>query len=73
MFTLPIHICDLLVSVPQEATIASIETAVLREYGECIHTAMKGCDSDLCYFRHVAHVLLPLVLPPNMIQSRWAK
>lgn len=58
-------------TVPLDASIAQIEAAVLQEYGSHLHTAMRGPTGNSRYFRQLTKTLIPLLLPEQVLQSRY--
>ena len=58
------------IPVPADASVASIEAAVQKAYGDHTHTAMRGRTGNLRYFRRLARALLPILLPEDMLQSK---
>lgn len=64
----PLQICT---TVPLDASIAQIEAAVLQEYGSHLHTAMRGPTGNSRYFRQLTKTLIPLLLPEQVLHSRY--
>ncbi|XP_065846389.1 sorting nexin-14-like isoform X2 [Oscarella lobularis] len=49
---------------------AAFVGAVLREYGDDVHEAVRGEHASIRYLRRVAAVIVPRVLPPASLKSR---
>ena len=49
----------------------AIEEAVIAEYGDHIHIAMRGKTANHRYFRRLAQALVPILLPRELQQSKY--
>lgn len=58
-------------TVPVSASIADIEAVTLKEYGDHLHTAMRGPTGNSSYFRKLTKTLAPLLLPEQVLQSKY--
>ncbi|XP_065846403.1 sorting nexin-14-like isoform X3 [Oscarella lobularis] len=49
---------------------AAFVGAILREYGDDVHEAVRGEHASIRYLRRVAAIIVPRVLPPASLKSR---
>jgi len=57
-------------TVPKNAAMKEIETAVIEEYGASLHKALRGKGTEQKYMQHLVESVMPHLVPADAIQSK---